>query len=88
MTPKLSNEQRRAIEDQQGGPVFVVDGNTQQQYVLLPAETYQKIRELIGGEAFDIRETYPLQDRVAADAGWNDPAMDEYNDYDANRKNL
>lgn len=87
MTPKLSHEQRQAIEDQQGGPVFVVDGDTQQQYVLLPAEMYQKIQSLIGGDSFDIRETYPLQDKIAAAAGWDDPAMDDYNDCDAHRQN-
>jgi hypothetical protein len=31
----------------------------------------------------DVRETYPMQDRVAAAAGWDDPAMD---DYDTHRK--
>lgn len=87
MTPKLSNEQRRAIDEQHGGPVFVVDGDTQEQYVLLPAETYQKIRALIDDDTFDIRETYPLQEKAAGAAGWDDPAMDDYNDYDSHRKN-
>jgi hypothetical protein len=86
MTPKLSNEQRRALEEQHGGPVFVVDSDTQQQYVLLPADTYQRIRALIDEDALDIRETYPMQEQVAASAGWDDPAMDDYNDYDAHLK--
>jgi hypothetical protein len=86
MTPKLSNEQRQAIEEQHGGPVLVVDGVTHEQYVLLPAEIYQRLRLFVEAEGFDIRETYPLQDNVAAEAGWDDPAMDDYNDYDAHRK--
>jgi hypothetical protein len=36
-------------------------------------------------DTFDIRETYPAQEHVAAAAGWDDPAMDDYND-DAHRK--
>jgi hypothetical protein len=66
--------------------VFVVDADTQKQYVLLSAGTYQKIRDLIGDETFDIRETYSMQERVAAAEGWDDPVMDDYNDYDAHRK--
>jgi hypothetical protein len=66
--------------------VFVVDADTQEKWVLLPAGTYQKVRALLGDDTFDIRETYPLQERVAAAEGWNDPAMDDYNDYDAHRK--
>jgi hypothetical protein len=86
MTPKLSIEQRKAIDEQHGGPVFVVDSDTQVQYVLLPAEIYQRIQALISDDTFDIRETYPLQENAAGAAGWDDPDMDDYNDYDAHRK--
>jgi hypothetical protein len=40
----------------------------------------------ISDDTFDIRESYPAQEQVAAAAGWDDPAMDDYNDYDAHRK--
>ena len=40
----------------------------------------------IDDDTFNIRETYPLQEKVAAIAGWDDPAMNDYNDYDARRK--
>jgi len=87
MTPKLSNEQRQAINEQQPGePVYVVDATTQEKWVLVPDGTYQKIRALLGDEPLDIRETYPIQDNVAAANGWNDPAMHDYNDYDTHRK--
>jgi hypothetical protein len=87
MTPKLTSEQRQAIDEQQPGqPVYVVDADTQEKWVLVPDGTYQKIRALLGDDTFDIRETYPMQDRVAAAAGWDDPAMDDYNDYDTHRK--
>lgn len=87
MTPKLTSEQRQAIDEQQPGqPVYVVDADTQEKWVLVPDGTYQKIRALLGDDTFDIRETYPMQDRVAAAAGWGDPAMDDYNDYDTHRK--
>ena len=87
MTPKLSNEQRQAINEQQPGePLYVIDTDTQEDWVLVPDGTYQKIRALLGDDTFDIRETYPLQEKVAGAAGWDDPAMDDYNDYAAHRK--
>ena len=36
-------------------------------------------------QGFDVRESYPLQDRVAHAEGCDDPIMDAYNDYDAHR---
>ncbi len=86
MTPKLSNEQRQAIDEQPGQPVYVVDANTQEKWVLVPDGTYQKIRALIGNDTFDIRETYPLQEQAAGAVGWDDTAMDDYNNYDAHLK--
>jgi len=86
MTPKLSTEQRQAIAEQHGQPVYVVDDSTQEQWVLVPAETYDKIRGLIGHDVSEIRESYAAQEQLAAKEGWDDPALDEYNDYDAHRK--
>ena len=43
-------------------------------------------KQPISDDTFDIRESYPAQEQVAATAGWDDPAMDDYNDYDARRK--
>ena len=33
-------------------------------------------------EPHDPRELYPLIARTAAEAGWNDPLMDDYDRYD------
>ncbi len=41
--------------------------------------------DLLTDDEFGIRDAYPLQERVAAAAGWDDPAMDDYNDYNAHR---
>ena len=30
----------------------------------------------------DISETYPAQEAVALSEGWNDPLMDDYDDYE------
>jgi hypothetical protein len=85
MMPNLSDEQRSAIEQQAGGPSYVVDPVKHTEYVLIPAEVYQRVRALLETEEFDLRETYAAQDQSLGAAGWNDPAMDAYNDYDAHR---
>jgi hypothetical protein len=84
MTTSLSDEQRQALE-QGGGPVYVVDPTSRATYVLLPEATYQRIAALFGGpDAFELQETYAVQDEAAAQA-WSDPADAEYDDYDAHR---
>lgn len=82
MTPKLTEDQRQAIEAEGGAPVYVVDDKKHAVYVLLPAENFQQVRALIGPDVFAISESYPLQESVAASEGWNDPRM---SDYDAHR---
>lgn len=42
----LTEEQHRAIEAAQGRPVEIVDPRTNRIYVLVPAEEYQRVREL------------------------------------------
>jgi hypothetical protein len=47
---RLTEEQHRDVEAAQGKPVDVVDPQTQQAYVLLPAELYQRVRDLVERE--------------------------------------
>jgi len=43
---ELSDEQRRALEHQQGKLLYVVDANTQETYVLLPAAAFRRAQAL------------------------------------------
>lgn len=87
MTPKLADDQRQAIDEQGGSPVYVVDAKTNARYVLLRAEQFESLRGLLADEdAVDPRTLYPLTARSAAAAGWDDPAMDDYNDYDRHKQ--
>jgi hypothetical protein len=57
------------------------DPETNETYVLIRAQLYQRLKSLLYDTAeFPIREAYPLMDEAAAKAGWDDPAMDVYND--------
>lgn len=67
------------MEEGSQRPLVVVDEKTHAEYVLLPAAAYERLRALLGDEPFDIRDTYPAQDR-ALRAIWDDPALDVYNE--------
>ena len=87
MTTKLPDDLRQAIEKEGGSPVHLADSATNVHYVLMRAEHYQNLSALIAeGEGFDPRELYLLTARSAAAAGWDDPDLDDYNDYDAHKK--
>jgi hypothetical protein len=86
MTTKLSNELREAIEAEGGRPLYIVDADTNVHYVLMRADQYENLNTLFAdGEVFDPRELYPQAAKSAAAAGWDDPEMDVYNDYDAHK---
>ena len=86
MSITLSAEQRQAIAAHPGEPVELVDEVSQARFILLPAEQFERIKTLLSSDDFDVRETYAAQSAALAAAGWDDPALDIYNDYDAHRK--
>lgn len=87
MMTKLPDDLRHAIEKEGGSPVHLVDVATNARYVLMRAEQYENLKTLfVDDEEFDSRELYPLMAKSAAAAGWDDPEMDVYNDYDAHKK--
>ena len=59
---------------------LAIDPATRQTYVLVRWQDYQQMKMLVEGK-LDIREAYPLADEVALKEGWDDPAMDIYNDF-------
>ena len=76
--PKLTDDQRHAIDAENGAPVFVFDEERHVTYVLLPLQEYQRIRPMFDETGFQIRETYVLQDFVARAGGWEEGSMDGY----------
>jgi hypothetical protein len=81
---QLSDELRNALP-KQGSSVRVTDPATNQCYVLLTAEDYDRLQLLVRSAVVDPREAYAAQDAVARADGWDDPALDDYNDYDAHK---
>jgi hypothetical protein len=82
MTPRLTDEMRQAIADHPGRPVLVFDEATQQTYVLLPVESFQKIEPLLYDDSPpDVDEFLPLAHEALA-PDWDAPGMDAYDNYD------
>jgi len=82
MSLELSNDLRQAV-DTEGTPLKIVDPRTGSVYVLVNHSIFERVQLLLSD---DLAETYPAQMKSAMQAGWDDPAMDEYNDYDRHRK--
>jgi hypothetical protein len=78
MAPKLTDDQRHALDAKRGAPVFVEDDQRHVTYVLVSLRAYERVRPLFEDADFPIRESYPLQNAIANSAGWNDPRMDAY----------
>lgn len=84
MTLTIPAELQKAIAASPGEPVRLVDPHTNSSYVLVPADRYEQLVHLEPPDA--LREAYPAQEKAASDAGWDDPLLDEYNDYDHHRR--
>lgn len=84
MAAHLSEELRKELALGGDKPLKVVDDKTNHVYILVSADVFERLLPY-ADDAFDIRETYAAQSAAAGAAGWNDPAMDIYNDYDAHK---
>ena len=84
MTLTLTKEQHFALESVAERPPRIVDPMTDKAYVLVQANLYDRIKSLLEDD-YKLSDTYGAQMESALRAGWDDPRMDDYNDYDAHR---
>jgi hypothetical protein len=88
MSLKLTDEMREAVQQRAGRPVAVEDEQTHVQYVLLPLQIYRQLQADFTDESFDPTDAYSAQSLTAGAAGWDDPEMSIYDNYDAHRPQL
>jgi hypothetical protein len=80
MTLALTEQQRQLLDHTDAGPPRLTDPVTQTEYVLLRADVYERLKDLLR-EAEDqqvIRDLYPYVCEVFGREGWNDPEMAVY----------
>ena len=78
----LSKEIQKAIKDAQEDPVRLVDPETNMEYVVLPVETFERMRKGVYYDDGPIteEERTALLVEMGLSIGWDDPEMDVYND--------
>lgn len=62
-------------------PPTLVDPRTNRAYVLLPVDDYERLKAPAEQED-ELRDTYHAQMESAERAGWSEPIMGEYDQYD------
>lgn len=85
---ELTVEQRQAVAQQGEMPARAVDPDTRTTYVLLPEAVYARIRALLEEEEASLllHDMYPHVMEIFGRDGWDDPAMDIYDDLDPRRQ--
>jgi hypothetical protein len=85
---ELTKELGRELKQAGGNILDVADPDSGQRYVIVKADIYERLKQLLSDDK-DLTPDEQL--RLLADsgqrAGWNDPAMDVYDNYDENRRN-
>ena len=76
---ELSTEQVRVLQKGDQEPPGVVNPQTHEEYVLIRRAVYDRLRALLDDD-FTSEHAFRSQIDSAAAAGWNDDALDIYND--------
>ncbi len=82
MAIQLTSEQWANIEPQGATPVPVSDPSQTVDYVLLRADLYNRFRALFEDVPVSHQERQFQLEEFGRRAGWDDPAMDVYEDLD------
>ena len=85
MTAKLTKELQLALEEEGDGPVKVVHPGTNQVYFLIASDQYDRLRPLFEADPMTEQERLFLLQQAGKRAGWDDPEMDVYDNYDEHR---
>ncbi len=81
----LPVELQEMVEHSGDTPVRVVDPRTQRVYVLIADEQFDRLRSLLDMEPLTIDQQRIAIGDAGKRAGWDDPEMDVYDQYDVHR---
>lgn len=84
---ELTPAQRQVVAQEAGSLPRAVDPSTQTTYVLIREELYDRVKALFQAEEDNqaLHDLHPHVMEVFGRSGWDDPAMDVYNDLDPRR---
>ena len=85
----LNEQLRKELQQTNGKEVRVWDPDTRKEYVILSAEVYERLKNLLYEDSdWTPEEQLRLLAESGKRAGWDDPKMDVYDNYDENREKL
>jgi hypothetical protein len=79
---ELTHEQHEALTQKGTEPIRAIDPATSAEYVLLPAEVYDRLKSLLAADGEWAEGPYAAAMEVFARDGWDDPRMDVYDELD------
>lgn len=82
---QLTDQQWAELQRTQEQPVRVTDPTDQARFVLLKAEIYERFKALFEEDPVSREERLFHLQQFGRRAGWDDPAMDVYDDLDPRR---
>ncbi len=82
MTLPLPDELRSVVIAHPGEMLELIDEQSHAAYVLMRADEFRRLKSNTGD---DLSDSYVAQIESAMRAGWDDPGMEAYDDYDAHR---
>jgi hypothetical protein len=85
MRPMLTDELARALDAQGGAPLCAVHPVTGKVFVVVSEESYSRLKPLFEPEPLSIEEKQFQLQQAGQRAGWDDPKMDAYDNYDEHR---
>jgi hypothetical protein len=89
MTLELNEQQQHALDAQSEEPLRLMDPRTKEWYVLVKAEVFDRLKQLLYDDTPPSDEEKRRQLAASGErAGWADPEMDIYDNYDENHKKL
>ena len=85
MSPKLSDDLARALDTQGDTPLRAVHPVTGKVFFLISEERYRRFRPLFESDPITLEEQRFNLQEAGRRAGWDEPAMDAYDEYDQHR---
>lgn len=83
---ELTEEQGQSLGNDEN-PIVVVDPRTKKTYMLVRKEVFDRIKGLLYDDSeWTAEEQLSLLAESGMRAGWGDPGLEEYDNYDEHRK--
>jgi hypothetical protein len=82
----LGPDLSQALQQAAGAPLTVVDPQTRTKYVVMRADVYERVKSLFEADDLTADEKRLLLAESGKRAGWADPEMDDYDDYDSHHR--